>query len=93
MPPRTAISPRLPNEVHPGVADLDQPGEQVVEFARLAHLQRDRLEVAEAGHDRLQHAPDRRHHDRQRPVRLARLGRVGQPPQHGDPLSNGVQAR
>ena len=81
------------DQVDPGVADLDQPGEQVVEFARLADLQRDRLEVAEAGHDRLQHAPDRRHHDRQRPVRLARPGRVGQPPQHGDPLSDGVQAR
>ena len=60
------------DDVGPGVADLDQPGEQVVEFARLADLQRDRLEVAEAGHDRLQQAPDRRHHDRQRPVRLAR---------------------
>ncbi len=67
--------------------------QQVVELARLAGLQRDRLEVAEPGHDRLQQAPDRRHHDRQRAVRLAGAGRVGEPPQHGDPLPYRVQAR
>ena len=82
-----------PDHVGPGVADLDQPGEQVVEFVRLADLQRDRLEVAEAGHDRLQQAPDRRHHDRQRPVRLAVGRRVREPPEHGDPLPHGVRPR
>ena len=82
-----------PDHVDPGVADLDQPGEQVVEFVHLADLQRDRLEVAEAGHDRLQQAPDRRHHDRKRPVRLAFLRRVREPPEHGDPLPHGVQSR
>ena len=81
------------DEVDPGVADLDQPGEQVVEFARLADMQLDRLEVAEAGHDRLQQAPDRRHHHGQRAVRLAVGRRVGEPPEHGDPLPHGVQSR
>ena len=81
------------DHVGPRVADLDQPGEQVVEFARLAGLQRDRLEVAEPGHDRLQQAPDRRHDDRQRAVRLAGGRRVGEPPQHGEPLPDRVRAR
>ena len=81
------------DQVGPRVADLDQPREQVVEFARLAHLQRDRLEIAEPGHDRLQQAPDRGHHDGQRPVRLAGGRRVGEPPQHGEPLPDRVRAR
>ena len=81
------------DHVGPRVADLDQPGEQVVEFARLAGPQRDRLEVAEPGHDRLQQAPDRRHDDRQRAVRLTGGRRVGEPPQHGEPLPDRVRAR
>ena len=82
-----------PNQVGPRVADFDQPGEQVVELARLAGPQRDRLEVAQPGHDRLQQAPDRRHHDRQRAVRLAGGRRVGEPAQHGEPLPHRVRTR
>ena len=81
------------DQVGPRIADLDQPGEQVVELALLAGLQRDRLEVAEPGHDRLQQAPDRGHHDGERSVRLAGGRRVGQPPQHGEPLPDRVRAR
>ena len=47
------------DQVGAGVADLDQPGEHVVEVGRLARAQRHRLEVAEPADDRLQQAADR----------------------------------
>ena len=93
MPPRTAISPRLGDQVGPGVADLDQPDEQIVEFAPLADVQADRLEIPKPRHDRLQQASDRRHHHGERPIRLAGVSRMSEPPQHGDPLANRVGSR
>jgi len=81
------------DQVDPRVADLDEPDEHIVELARLAGLQLDRLEVAEPGHDRLQQAPDRRGHHLQRPVRLTRVRGMGEPPQHRDALADGVGPR
>ena len=81
------------HQVGPGVADLDQPGQQVIELAGLALVQADWLQVAQAGHDGLQQAPHRGHHHGERPVRLTRLGRVGEPPQYGDPPPDRIGLR
>ena len=59
----------------------------------VALVQADRLQVTEAGHDGLQQAAHRGDHHRERPVRLARLGRVGEPPQHRDPPPDRVGLR
>ena len=55
------------HQVGPGVADVDQPDDDLVQVSLLASPQRDRLQVAEAADDRLQQAADRRGDDRQRP--------------------------
>ena len=81
------------DQVGPGVADLDQPGQQVIELVGVALVQADRGQVTKAGHDGLQQAAHRGDHHRERPVRLARVARVGEPPQHRDPPPDRVGLR
>ena len=45
------------------VADVDEPRDHVVLVGLVSFAQPDRLQVAEPGHDRLQHAPHRRDDD------------------------------
>ena len=71
------------------VADVDQPRDHVVLIGLVSFAQPDRLQVAEPGHDRLQHAPHRRDDDLER----ATVGRMSQAAQHRDPLAHRVRAR
>ena len=55
------------HQVDPRVADVDQPGDDLVQVGLLARSQRDRLDVAKTADDRLEQAADPGGDDRQRP--------------------------
>ena len=61
----------LADHLDPRVADLHQPGDHVLGIGVVADDEPHRLEVAEPGHDRLQHRPHRRddHPERARRAR------------------------
>ena len=66
MPPRDRDLTAVGDEVDPRVADLDQPGDDVVELGLVALVEPDRLELAEPADERLQHAADGRGHHLER---------------------------
>jgi hypothetical protein len=76
------------HHVHPGVRRIRQPPHHVGKRNVLANLQRDRNQLAQAGHHRLDHGADRRHHHTERSRR--RAFRVRQPAQHGESPAHGV---
>ena len=85
----------LLHEVDARVGDVDEPLDDGVEAALdvLALHELHRLEVAEAGHLRLQHAADGAHDDLQRAGGGVVGARVGEPAQHGEAAADGVGAR
>ena len=81
------------DQVDPGVGGSREPLDDVVQVDLVARLQGHRLELAEAGHHRLQHRTHRRHHDLHRAVLDVRGVRVRQPAQDGEAATDGVAAR
>ena len=77
----------------PRVADLDQPGDHVVEVSGVTGPEPDRLQLAQAADDRLEQAADRGgdHGERAGPG-VGRV-RVGEPAQHRQPLPGYVWLR
>ncbi len=61
------------HHVHPGVGGVSEAAHHVAERDFLANLQRDGNQLAQSGHDRLDHRPDGSHHHAQRSA--ARLSR------------------
>ncbi len=88
------LAPPL-DQVGADVRRGDQPLDDLLQRHLVAGLQADRLEVAEAGDERLQHCPHRCDDDRHRSAAgLVRIGRrVGQPAQDREPPPDGVAAR
>ena len=80
----------LLHQLHPGVREVDQPAHDVVGVDLLALHERDRLEVAEPAHLRLQQRPDGCDDDLDGAGGGVVRGRVGQPPQDGDAAADGV---
>ena len=72
------------------VAQLDEPRDQIVQRGLVARDEPDRLDIPDAGDDRLEEGADRGHHhvDRQGHG----IGRVGvrQAPHDGDATADGV---
>jgi hypothetical protein len=90
--PHRQLAP-LADHLHPRVADFHQPRDHVLGVGVVARHEPHRLEIAEAGHDRLQHRPHRRDDHLERPAELV-PGRAGvrEPAQHRDPLPDGVRS-
>jgi hypothetical protein len=76
----------LLDQLDAGVGEVDEAADGGVQTAGdvLPCGERDRLEVAQAGHLRLQDAADGGHDDVERTRRRVRAARVLQPAQHGE---------
>ena len=79
------------DHVDPGVGQLDQPGDDILEGQLIADRQRQRFGLAQPRGHRLQHRADRGDHHPQRWAKPAVL-RVGQPAQQHHPGADGVHA-
>ncbi len=83
----------LLDQLDPRVADGDQALEKVVELDGVAGPRRHRLQLAEAGHLRLQHRADRGDHHPDRSGRRVVGAGMGEPAQHGQPPADRVRPR
>ena len=83
--------PTLADHVDPGVRQLHQPGDDVVELGFLSDGQGDRFDARQVRRHRLQQRAHRRGHDPQRRPETLIVG-IGQPAQHHQPLSDRVDA-
>ena len=78
------------DQVDPAVRRAGEPGDHVLQLHGVADVQLDRAQVGQTGDLRLQHGPDRRDQDLDRPGRLVGRVRVHQAPQYGEPPADGV---
>ena len=79
------------DHVHPGVGQLDQPGNHFLEADLLADAQGDRFLLAQLRRHRLQQRARRGHHHPQRRAQPGVVG-MGQPAQHHQAGADGVDA-
>ena len=80
------------HQVRPHVADVDEPGQHLVQVAGVTFGHRDRLHVGQAADDRLEQGAHRSDQDGDRGrTGTGRIG-VGKPAQHRHALAGGVRA-
>ncbi len=80
------------DQVHPAVADLHQPGHDVLEVGLLALVEPDRLKLTEPADQRLQHAADRRDDDLERTRARVSVVRADESAQYGQAAAGRVGA-
>ncbi len=81
--------PTAGHHVHPGVCELDQTGDQPIEFRLGTDGELHRLQIEQLGGHRLQQRAHRGHHHPQRHPHPGIL-RMGQPMQYLQPGTHGV---
>ena len=80
------------DHIDPGVGELGQSGDEVVEVQFGADPQRDRFDLGQIGGHRLQQRTDRRHHHAERGAQMRVVG-AGQAAQQHQPRADGIHPR